>query len=101
MQNNVIIANNARRTSVQAAMNHLPKSGSTRAKVYEYILRQGMRGATDQEIQYYLKIDGNTVRPSRLTLYKDGLIVDAGITRKNENGNNCTVWRAIEQGMML
>lgn len=101
MLNKVIIARNARKTSVDAANNHLPKSGSTRAKVYEYIVRQGMRGATDQEIQRYLKIDGNTVRPSRLTLFKDGLIVDAGITRKNENGNDCTVWRAIDKGMML
>lgn len=101
MQNKVIIARNARKTSINAASNHLPKSGTTRAQVYEYIVRQGMRGATDQEIQRSLKIDGNTVRPSRLTLYKDGLITDTGITRKNDNGNDCTVWRAIDKGMML
>lgn len=101
MHNKVIIANNARKTSVKAAENHLPKSGSIRANVYEYIIRQGMRGATDQEIQRSLKIDGNTVRPSRITLLKDGLIVDAGVTRKNDNGNDCTVWRAIDKGMML
>lgn len=101
MLNKVIISRKARKTSVDAANNHLPKSGSTRAKVYEYIVRQGMRGATDYEVQKYLKIDGNTVRPSRITLFKDGLIVDAGITRANDNGNQCTVWRAVEQGMML
>ena len=101
MLNKVIIARNARKTSVDAATNHLPKSGTTRAIIYEYIVRTGMRGATDQEIEQMLHIDGNTVRPSRLTLFKDGLIVDAGITRKNENGNDCTVWRAIDKGMML
>lgn len=101
MQNKVIIARRARNTSRQAAEKHLPRSGSTRATIYEYIMRQGMRGATDYEIQKYLKIDGNTVRPSRITLFKDGLIVDAGTTRANDNGNQCTVWRAVEQGMML
>ena len=101
MQNKVIIATNARQTSQAAALHVLPKSGSIRAKVYEYILRQGMRGATDYEIQKYLRIDGNTVRPSRITLFKDDLIVDAGITRPNDAGNQCTVWRAIEKGMML
>lgn len=101
MLNKVIIARKARRTSIDAANNHLPRSGSTRAKVYEYIVGQGMRGATDQEIESALHIDGNTVRPSRLTLYKDGLITEAGTTRKNQNGNDCTVWRAIDKGMML
>ena len=101
MLNKVIISRKARKTSVDAANNHLPKSGTTRNKVYEYIKLTGMRGATDQEIERMLGIEGNTVRPSRVTLLRDGLIIDTGLTRPNSKGNQCTVWRAVEQGMML
>jgi len=99
--NSVTIARNAQRTSIMAANNALPKTGSLRRKVYEYILAQGLRGATDQEVENTLHLDGNTVRPTRLSLIKDGYIVDTGTTRKNANGNECIVWRTIEEGMML
>lgn len=99
--NSVTIARNVQRTSIMAANNALPKTGSLRRKVYEYILAQGLRGATDQEIENTLHLDGNTVRPTRLSLIKDRYIIDTGTTRKNANGNECIVWRTIEEGMML
>ena len=101
MDNSVIIAKNAQRTSVAAAEKVLPRTGSLKRKVYEYILSQGMRGATDQEIEKTLQIEGNTVRPSRVGLIKNGYIIDSGTTRKNHHNNDCIVWRAVEQGMML
>lgn len=101
MDNSVIIAKNAQRTSIAAAEKVLPRTGSLKRKVYEYILSQGMRGATDQEIEKTLQIEGNTVRPSRVGLIKDGYIIDSGTTRKNHHNNDCIVWRAVEQGMML
>lgn len=101
MNNKVIIASNAQRTSIAAAQKVLPKTGSLRRKVYEYILNQGLRGATDQEIEKALHIEGNTVRPTRISLIKDGFIKDTGSTRKNQHGNECIVWRSIEEGMML
>jgi len=101
MDNSVIIAKNAQRTSVAAAEKVLPRTGSLKRRVYEYILSQGMRGATDQEIEKTLQIEGNTVRPSRVGLIKDGYIIDSGTTRKNHHNNDCIVWRAVEQGMML
>ena len=64
-------------------------------------MAQGLRGATDQEVENALHLDGNTVRPTRLSLIKDGYILDTGTTRKNANGNECIVWRTIEEGMML
>ncbi len=100
-RNSVIVAHNAQRTSIAAAANVLPRTGSLRRKVYEHILAQGLRGATDQEIENTLKIDGNTIRPTRLNLWKDGYIIDTGTTRKNNNNNECIVWRAVEEGMML
>ena len=100
-RNSVTIANNAQRTSITAAMNVLPRTGSLRRKIYEYILAQGLRGATDQEIESTLKIDGNTVRPTRISLWKDGYIIDTGTTRKNNNHNDCIVWRTVQEGMLL
>lgn len=99
--NGVIISKVAQRTSIAAAMKVLPKTGSLRRKVYEYILNQGLRGATDQEIEKTLQIEGNTVRPTRISLVKDGYILDTGTTRKNQHDNDCIVWRAVEEGMML
>jgi len=101
MDNSVIIANNAQRTSIAAAEKVLPRTGSLKRKVYEYILSQGMRGATDQEVEKTLQIEGNTVRPSRVGLIKEGYIIDSGTTRKNHHNNDCIVWRAVEEGMML
>jgi hypothetical protein len=101
MDNKVIIAANAQRTSIAAAQKVLPRTGSLRRKVYEYILNQGLRGATDQEIEKALHIEGNTVRPTRISLVKDGFIMDTGSTRKNQHNNDCIVWRSAEEGMML
>jgi transcription initiation factor IIE alpha subunit len=101
MENRVVIAHNAQRTSIAAAQKVYPRTGSLRMKVYEFILNQGLQGATDQEIEKTLGIDGNTVRPTRISLVKDGYIMDTGTTRKNKHDNDCIVWRAVEEGMML
>jgi hypothetical protein len=37
MENKVVIARNAQRTSIAAAQKVLPRTGSLRRKVYEYI----------------------------------------------------------------
>jgi transcription initiation factor IIE alpha subunit len=100
-KNTVVIARNAQRTSIAAAQKVLPKTGSLRRKVYEYILNQGLRGATDQEMELTLNIDGNTIRPTRISLVKDNFILDTGTTRKNQHGNDCIVWRSAEEGMLL
>ena len=89
------------RTSLEAKRKIEPKIGSINAKVYDYIVRCGLRGATDQEIEAALRLDGNTVRPSRGSLVKKHLVTDSGATRPNEKGNNCIVWVATEEGMLL
>jgi len=101
MDNKVIIARNAQQTSREAAERVYPKSGTMRLKVYEFIVRQGLKGATDQEIQNTLHLSGDTVRPSRITLFQDGFVIDSGVRRKNANGNDCIVWRAVDEGMMF
>ena len=101
MENHVYIAKDARGTSRWAANRVMPKTGSIRLSVYEYLIRQGLRGATDKEMQEALHMSGDTQRPSRIKLFRDGLIIDSGTTRINSNGNPATVWRAIDTGMMF
>jgi transcription initiation factor IIE alpha subunit len=101
MDNKVIIAHNAKQTSRDAANRVYPKSGSIRLAVYEFLIRRGLEGATDQEIESNLNLDGNTVRPTRKTLEQDELIINAGLTRANHNGNQCIVWRAISADQMF
>ena len=99
--NSVIIARNAKRTSIDAAMRKYPETGSLRLRIYELLMRAGLRGVTDYEIEETLSIPGNSVRPLRKSLETQGFIIDSGLTRKNQNGNECTIWRAVDEGMML
>ena len=100
-RNTVMIARNAKPTSVLAATNALPRTGTIRRKVYEHFLLKGLRGATDQEVEIALQISGNTLRPTRGSLVKDGYLIDTGTTRKNYNQQDCIVWRAVEGDMLL
>ena len=90
--NAVIVAKKARTTSRKAAEGILPRSGTIRHRVYSYFASCGGAGATDDEAQAHLGIDGNTFRPSRKSLVDDGYLIDSGGVRKNENGNECVVW---------
>jgi transcription initiation factor IIE alpha subunit len=101
MKNRVIVAHQAKATSREAASRVYPRSGSIRLEVYEFLIRRGLDGATDQEIESNLNLDGNTVRPTRKTLEQDELIIDTGTTRSNHNGNQCIVWRAISADQMF
>ena len=100
-RNFVAISSKAQRTSVAAALSALPRSGTIRRKVYDYFVLRGLRGATDQEVEIALQISGNTLRPTRGSLVKDGYLIDTQTTRKNYNQQDCIVWRAVEGDMLL
>ena len=89
------------RTSLEALMKVEPHIGTINAEVYSYIVNCGIYGATDQEIETVTHIEGNSVRPSRGALVKKGWISDSGKTRKNDKGNHCIVWVALDEGMLL
>lgn len=95
-RNVVIISKNAKPTSVASANAIYGRTGSIRRQVWEFILRQGMRGATDNEMQTTLHMAGDTQRPTRTTLQRDGLIIDTGETRKNARGHDCIVYRSTD-----
>ena len=75
--------------------------GSINRKVHDYIASRKAYGATDQEIEAALALDGNTVRPSRGSLVKKGLVADSGRTRQNNKGNDCIVWIVKDPEMLL
>ena len=81
-------------TSRAAAANIAPEAGTLRAKVLAFIVTAGENGATDQEIQDGLGMDGNTERPRRRELEKGGFIVDSGRTRVCRSKQAAVVWVA-------
>jgi len=81
-----------RATSIQAQVKAAPRMSSHKARVYQFLVDRMDQGATDQEMQFALKMRGDTLRPTRGKLLKENLIYDSGKTRKNENGNDCIVW---------
>ena len=90
-RNTVIISPSAKPTSASAALNALPKSGSKRRRVYEYLKQTG--GATDEEIERALRISGNTVRPTRGSLVKDKFVIATDLERPTISGNMAIVWK--------
>ncbi len=90
-RNVVIVAVEAQQTSRDAAARIKPKTGAKRQRVYDYLSQQN---ATDEQIETALIMSGNTVRPTRGTLVKDGLVIDSGLRRLTRAGNNAIVWRA-------
>ena len=79
-------------TSREAAIEKLSTAQIDRAKVYRYIKDRGVIGATDEEIQDGLGMDGNTERPRRRELQLAGLIEDSGSKMPTRKGRRAVVW---------
>ncbi len=77
-------------TSREAAV-AMTSAASLRAKVSDFIRARGWHGATDEEIQDALQMDGNTQRPRRWELAKAGLITTHGM-RVGRSGRRALVW---------
>lgn len=94
VEDNVVVQlpKSAQRTSVRAQQNALMRAGSLRKQVYDFYIARDIEGATDEEAQAALGIDGNTMRPTRVSLVRDGYVIDSGRQRKNKNGHDCIVW---------
>jgi hypothetical protein len=79
-------------TSEEAAESMQGSARQLRAQVLEYIRAHGADGCTDQEVQDGLSMSGDTQRPRRWELYREGRIKKTGTTRKSASGRNCDVW---------
>jgi hypothetical protein len=79
-------------TSQAAAEAILPKAGTLRRKVLDYLVGRGVHGATDEEIQGGLQMGANTERPRRIELVNALLVRDSGTTRPTRSGKQAVVW---------
>lgn len=65
-------------------------------EIYNYLVKKGTDGATDEQIQNALKISPDSERPARVQLVKDKKVVDSGLKRQVPNSNRkARVWIAI------
>lgn len=63
--------------------------------IHDFIAARGSMGATDEEGQVATGIQGNTWRPCRLKLEKEGLVAYSG-TRPTRSGRKAMVWYTFE-----
>lgn len=63
-----------------------------RSKVYNFILRSGAAGLTDEEIANSLGIPGDIVRPRRNELVQTGQVSAATFRRPTARGRTAKVW---------
>lgn len=79
-------------TSEEANERSEPFKRGTQMKVFAYLHGQGKHGATDQEIEDGTGIPGNSERPARLSLEKEGAIKRTKRTRLTRAGFPAIVW---------
>ncbi len=79
-------------TSFRAAERVKPHVETLREKVFDFIKERGVKGATDDEIQLFLRMHGNTERPRRRELEKEDSIVASGEKRRTGSGCAAKVW---------
>jgi DNA-binding Lrp family transcriptional regulator len=80
-------------TSYQASIEIRESARTLRGRVLDLLLRRGIYGATDEEIQDTLKMSANTERPRRRELEQAGAIVRSGIYRRTRSGRAAVVWQ--------
>lgn len=79
-------------TSRAAAESMLAKAPSIRERVFMAIMRTKNVGLTDEQIGMHLGIPGNTVRPRRVELEREGRICALKVRRKTDSGRLALVW---------
>lgn len=80
-------------TSKDAARRIESSAATLRARVLKY-LNEHPSGATDDEIQEGLVMEGSTERPRRIELQRMGMVIDSGTRRQTRSGRSAVVWMA-------
>ena len=73
-------------TSREAALRAVSKAAADRARIAEFMRRRGAYGATRQEAEDGLRIEGNTLRPRWRELEIAVVIVNSGRKRRTRSG---------------
>lgn len=63
-----------------------------REHIYNFILRSGAAGLTDEEISEGLTIAADITRHRRNELVQIGMIVNSGMRRRTRRGRTASVW---------
>lgn len=79
-------------TSREAAESSRESAATMRFRVYQAIRDEGPHGATDEEMQWSLRMNPSTQRPRRGELVTAGMVRDSGRTRPTSSGRRATVW---------
>lgn len=66
-----------------------------RRMILQALQRAKSYGATDDELQELLSMSGNTERPRRGELVKQGLVAHSGFVRTTHSGRSAAVWIAV------
>lgn len=83
-------------TSREAAIAQLPKAGTKRAQVWEFLKREGTHGATDEEGERKLGWIHQTYSARRCELAIQKLVKDSGERRLTSYGKRAAVWVACD-----
>lgn len=93
IDDNVIhLSKRAQLTSVKAALNALPKTGTKRRLTFDLIKDAQERGLCDHELEQITGWLHQSASAARNTLMNDGFIKDSGLRRKTPAGNEAIVW---------
>jgi len=88
-------------TSAQALASVQPVVPTIQQRVYDYILAQGLNGATADEIEVALNISGSTIRPRlrELEFDQQKIILTAAtrLTRRGRKACIYIVWEAVPE----
>lgn len=85
-------------TSRASAAATAPKFSARMVSMLELFSDRGDLGLTDQEGQAITMMSGDSYRPLRVTLARNGLVSESGLTRKTEHGRFASVWRISNEG---
>lgn len=80
-----------------AAANALP-TGKRRVQVLLVLARQGMNGATAEEMEAHANLGGSTIRPRLLELERDGFVERTRDNRPTRSGMLAAVYRVTPRG---
>jgi len=87
-------------TSAAAAEAAQPKFRGNMLRVLKAFAESGKFGFTDEEGGKHLFMDGNSYRPSRVTLEKLGLVIKTTATRKTKAGRHAAVYLITMNGQL-
>jgi hypothetical protein len=80
-------------TSIKAAARSAKTLSRRMESILFYIRENG--GATDDELQIVLSLDGNSERPARQSLQKRNLIYPSAERHITRSGNEAIVWKVL------